>query len=141
MIGAVEVELGMTDDFRNVRLLRKAVVFGPVQVQVTGSDGRWVVPVGGEMIRLAMVASTWLLTGRLPFILGAVSSGQDVVLRDQRSRTPPLDVPTGLLPTDRDQMGKLSGVARILDRRDGGLSFDQLLQSQGTVCGVVRIMG
>lgn len=50
MVGTVEVELGMTDDFRNVRLLRKAVIFGPVQVQVAGSDGRWVVPKGGEKI-------------------------------------------------------------------------------------------
>lgn len=50
MVGTVEVELGMTDDFRNVRLLRKAVIFGPVQVQVAGPDGRWVVPEGGAKI-------------------------------------------------------------------------------------------
>lgn len=87
-----------------------------------------------------MVAYTWLLVGKLPFILGAVSCGQNVVLRDQRSRTPPLDFPTSLLPTDRDQMGKLPGEGWILDRRGGGLSIDQLLQSQGTVCGVERIM-
>lgn len=50
VVGTVEVELGMTDDFRNVRLLRKAVIFGPVQVQVAGPDGRWVVPEGGAKI-------------------------------------------------------------------------------------------